>query len=97
MVELARASRSDTRGATVSSPSRSARRTALATSVSRLVTVRRTETPERWLMFEDWRASWLNVATTSSIHAGTVAATPSTSKGRASCWAMATSVATSSG
>ena len=49
-VDDARASRSDTRGTTSVSPCTSVRRAALATRVSRLDTVRRTDTPERWLM-----------------------------------------------
>ncbi len=96
-VEATRASRSVTRGTTSVSPARSARRAALATSVSALATVRRTDTPERWLMWLLWRASWENVATTSAMNGGTTTSRPSPDTGRASCSTMAISVSTSSG
>ena len=96
-VEEARASRSVMRGTTSVSPRRSARRVALATSTSMLATVRRTDTPEDWFTWGLSRASWESVATTSAMNSGTSTRTPSTSKGRASCRAMATSVSTSSG
>ena len=92
IVDAGSASRSLTRGATSRSPWRSARRAALATSVSWFDTVRRTDTPERWLMCGLCRARCESVATISVMYSGTVTRMPSASSGRASCAAMATSV-----
>ena len=87
------------RGTTTSSPSRSARRTALATIVSWFVTERRTDTPERWLMCGLWRASCENVDDDlghelgdAHVHAG-----GGIRCGRASWATIAISVSTSSG
>ena len=103
-VELISASRSLTRGTTWRSPRWRARRVALATSVSVLVTVMRTETPERWLTWLLARATWLNVATISDMNSGSVTMMPppspsnsARSSGRASAAAMSISVSTSSG
>ena len=94
-------SRSLTRGTTCRSPRCSARRVALAASVSVLVTVMRTDTPERWLTWLLARATWLKVATISAMKSGSVTTTPSPisvrSSGRASADAMSISVSTSSG
>ena len=85
------------RGTTSVSPWRRARRVALATRTSMLATVRRTDTPEAWFTWGLSRARWVRVATISAMKSGTSTRTPSTTKGRASCLAMATSVSMSSG
>ena len=55
-VDATSAGRSLTRGTVCDSPRRSARRSALATSVSWLAIESRTETPERWLTCAERRA-----------------------------------------
>ncbi len=65
IIDAGSASRSLTRGATSFSPWRRARRAALATITSWLVMVKRTETPERWLMCGLERARCDKVATIS--------------------------------
>jgi hypothetical protein len=85
-VEDTSAGRSLTRGTASGSPRRSARRTALATSVSWLAIDSRTDTPERWFTCVERRAWWVMAATISAIQAGTVTCTPDADSGRAS-WA----------
>ena len=85
------------RGTTSVSPWRRARRVALATSVSVLDTVRRTDTPERWLTCGLLAGQVGEGGHDLGHELGHVDPHPGTSKGRASWRAMATSVSTSSG
>lgn len=96
-VEAPRASRSVARGTTWAPPDRRVRRAALATRVSKLEMLSRTDTPERWETWGLERAAWVSSATISVMNEGTVTGRPSTDAGRASWWTMAISVSTSRG
>ena len=70
-VAATRASRSEILGTASSSSERRALRTALAVMASWLVTLSRTDTPDRWLRCGLWRAWWLRTAMTRLMKLGT--------------------------